>query len=261
MNIGSDSTLNTAKNTKPMCDMGAMSHLLTQTSSDGQKFKQLTSADYRRLIVDLQTRLNERDNLVKSIQARQEKLSRSCRVQRKLIDYLREQNTSQAQQIVELQCTPAHASTQAVSEQQIRTRGRVQSLDGALSRILGVEIPEPKSPVATDEIALYQLDEIDMEEFQPVVEYDTSSNLLSRLNGILASVVDLAVHACKVVQKFVSSLIVWMLALPWRELKHRVVVISASAQSRSKTLAAALVHHVSDTMTTVVGKIKSGDTV
>lgn len=238
MSIGNESTLSAAKNTEPMCNIGSMNHMLPQTSDGRQKCTQLSSAEYRRLIVDLQTRLNKRDTLIKSFQARQEKLSRRCRVQRKLIDYLREQNTSQSQQIAALEYTPVHASAQAVSAEQIREQRRVQSLDGALSRILGVEIPE-KTSVPGDEIARSQLDEIDLEEFQPIVEHETS-NLLSQLNATLTSAAHLTVAGCKLVKKFASELMVWIAGLPWRELKRRVVLICDGAHSRCRTFAASL---------------------
>lgn len=121
----------------------------------------LSIAEYQQLVVHLHKTIEKTEQQRLALEEENQQLAKRCRIQRKLVTYLRRVVTTNANQLAE--CKGQLAMTQSRPISQMRTQ-RVMSLNSALQKISGVETIEESAQ------CLESLAAIDPEDLQSVDE-------------------------------------------------------------------------------------------
>lgn len=210
---------------------GVNTLMLQRTATASESSVQLSRSDYRRLLIDMQKTVRERDQAIELLQSERDRLSKHCRIQRKLIAHLRQQR-SQWQELLRSEqasrpLQQVSVAGAAASDSKRKNHGRVKSLDSALLRINGGGPVEEALP--DEDINRAELDKFDLEEFQPIVDFDAEPGLLDQLRvravqlatWSSAQLSAQAVFARRNLQRIASGLHAALRARPW--MSHQMV--------------------------------------
>lgn len=144
-----------------------------------KKNQQPSVSEYQQLVHLLQKRLKQTETENRTFRDQQKRLSKRCRIQRTLIAHLREQVSDQRQKITDFE-NRLFLSSGIDSQETRTTRSRVVSLNSALLRISGVEVPTEPHSAQRSEFSI-STEAIDLEEFQPIEDIEDKQALSEKL--------------------------------------------------------------------------------
>lgn len=159
--------------------MNAQSTLGAKSNASGMQLRrELTIVDYQNLVRSLRKSLQSKNEIIETLLQKEQQVSRRCRIQRKLLDHFREQLDTQQVEVDALQDL-IKRNQRSVQAEPVREQSRVVSLDTALLRINGVDVSKSVAEPTAE-----WLEEIDMDEFQPVEDLQERNFLSQVLEGM-----------------------------------------------------------------------------